>query len=88
MYARATAMAGQPLTRRLTKGWRGVSLGPPLTPRQPDAVSCGVYMLVGMWCCMSGTALSRLNDCSVNYWRNAVTLCLYRGGLGLLHVDM
>ena len=67
-----------------TLDWRGASLHPPTTPRQPDAVSCGVHMLVGIWCCMSDVPLaSRLDGSlrSVNYWRDVITLCLYRGGL-------
>ena len=41
-------------------------------------------MLVGLWCCMSDVPLaSRLDGTtrSVNYWRDVITLCLYRGRL-------
>ena len=59
------------------------SLQPPMTPSQPDSSSCGLYMLIGLWCCMSGVSLSsRLDARPVNHWRNVLTLCLYRGGIG------
>ena len=52
-------------------------------PHQPDAVSCGVCMLVAIWCCMSGASLhaclGRPDGPSINYWRDVITLCLYRG---------
>ena len=67
----------------LTEEWRSASLCPPITPRQPDAVSCGVFTLIGIWCCMSGVTLrSRLDVQSTNHWRDVIALCLYRGGLG------
>lgn len=79
---RAEQQGQPPPSIAFTSEWRGASLQPPTTPSQPDAVSCGVYMLVGMWCCMSGVTLaSRLDVRSVNFWRDVITLCLYQGGL-------
>ena len=82
LHADAAASRGLRLGGQHTEDWRSASLSPPLTPHQPDAVSCGVHMLIGIWCCMSGVTLaSRLDSQSVNYWRDVLTLCLYRGGL-------
>jgi hypothetical protein len=80
LHAKA-AMPGT-LPTRFTAGWRSGSLVH-RTPQQPDAVSCGVFMLVTLWCLVCGVDLhSRLELLdSVNYWRRRVTLCLYCGSL-------
>jgi hypothetical protein len=85
LHARNAAEKGLTLQSARTEDWRSASLQPPVTRRQPDAVSCGVYMLVGVWCCMSGVHLSAYLDSQpVNYWRDVITLCLYRGGVGIM----
>jgi len=83
LHAQNACKRGLTVQTQRTEDWRSASLQPPVTPRQPDAVSCGIYMLIGLWCCMSGAQLSQCLDSKpVNYWRNVITLCLYRGGLG------
>jgi hypothetical protein len=83
LHAQNACKRGLTVQTQRTEDWRSASLQPPVTPRQPDAVSCGIYMLIGLWCCMSGAQLSQCLDSKpVNYWRDVITLCLYRGGLG------
>ena len=83
--AHLVATIGAPAERAafLDEDWRCASLCPPTIPHQPDAVSCGVCMLVAIWCCMSGASLHAClgrPDCpSINYWHDVITLCLYRG---------
>lgn len=97
LHAQAAIADGTPRTAHFTDGWRRGSLGP-LTPQQPDGESCGIYVLIAIWCLMSQVDLhSRLRDGAardggqpVSYWRDRITLCLYCGGLmafGSAHAD-
>ena len=95
LHTAVAAEAGQPTpTDRFTAGWRCGSLGS-LTPgvrspQQPDNCSCGVYMLVAIWCLMASVDLHTVlqdgatgsNGQSVQLWRDRLALCLFTNHLG------
>ena len=77
--------ARQARTSPFTENWRSAARlqGHGQTPRQTDAVSCGIYMLIAMWCCMSAVDPNAYlgGALTANYWRARVTLILYTGSL-------
>ena len=91
LHTEALSQEGKPPSERLTVDWRAASLGDQ-TPQQTDWVSCGVYMLVAVWCCMAGVPIESRLECrsgaaapsarSASYWRDRISLSLYRGRLG------
>ena len=98
LHTTVAAEAGQPTpTTRFTAGWRCGSLGSIATPgvrspQQPDNVSCGVYMLVAIWCLMASVDLHSVlqdgaagsNGKSVKLWRDRLALSLYTNQLGVV----
>ena len=98
LHVVAAAEASQPPpTTRFTAGWRCGSLGSIATPgvrspQQPDNFSCGVYMLVAMWCLMASVDLHSVlqdgatgsNGKAVKLWRNRLALSLYTNQLGVV----
>ena len=90
LHAEALACDNHPLAHRVTETWHMASLVH-RTPQQGDATSCGVYVLIAIWCCMSGVDIGSRLSCrlgasgptarSVHYWRNRLALALYRGSL-------
>ena len=84
LHTKAAVQAQEVLTSRRTVGWRGVSLQRQ-TPQQPDAVSCGVYMLFGIWCRATGADLAtHIGSVTASYLRDRLVLCLYTGSCGRL----
>lgn len=98
LHVVAAAEASQPPpTTRFTAGWRCGSLGSIASPgvrspQQPDNFSCGVYMLVAMWCLMASVDLHSVlqdgatgsNGKAVKLWRNRLALSLYTNQLGVV----
>ena len=76
---------------RLTADWRSAPNlhGCDQVPRQADGVSCGIHLLIGLWCCMSSVDPNKFlgsGGLSANDWRDRITLSLYIGSLARVAV--